>query len=96
MPAAGDQLDPLLVQPVRQPQQRRRHRGVLAHLLHPPAGLGLMRYPHAHHQPGLADVDRADPLDQSHGLLGGLLHYPALILGTVEGWPPAGTMRGKG
>jgi len=89
------QLDLPAVQPAGQAQQRRRGRGVLPYLLHPPARLGLVRHPHAHHQPGFADVDRAHPLDQPTGSSVDSSITPAFILDNSGGWPPAGTVRGK-
>ena len=50
-----------LSQPVGQPRQRLRHRGMRRHLLRP--GPALAGHPHATHQLGLADVQRRHPLD---------------------------------
>ena len=52
-------------------------------------------YPHTHHQPGLADVDRAHPCNQLRRLLGQLLHRTAYLSNNGQGRLPAGAVPGK-
>ena len=69
----------LAAQPVRQVQQCRGDRGVLADLLNPPAGAGVVRNPDAGEQAGLTDIDRAHPADLL-APLADLLHDLAPLL----------------
>src|SRR6266545_4463240 len=79
---------PQLAQPVRQHQQRPRHRGVGPHLLQPPAPPALARHPDAADQLRLADIQRRDPPDDLLGVLR-LLQHPASLLadGQQHGCP---------
>jgi hypothetical protein len=90
------QLNALAAQPVGQLQQRRHPRGVLADLLTAPPWVVVVGDPNARHHRGLADVERTDPRDQLHRLLG-LLH---LILLAGQQWArlpgePAGTVKNR-